>query len=209
MEGQPAATISRKWHQTTLLKHFCILTYLGFDSLQRFCMAGCETAWHLRLFQSLVFFSCIFHQGPRGIPLPRFFSLDWPLAGNDQPLVIQSTHVHLHSNFGASQLKVRFGSWPIGANDIASATLRICAHRSDQNVYCLKFMSKLKSLRSLRSFSRFPVAGPTDPVEICGLKLVCRGGLKLDPTVLSRQSKRWTLALWWPNMPQHPQSGIF
>lgn len=99
-------------------------------------------------------------------------------------MVIQSTHVHLHSNFGASQLKVRFGSWPIGANDIASATLRICAHRSDQNVYCLKFMSKLKSLRSLRSFSRFPVAGPTDPVEICGLKLVCRGGLKLDPRVL-------------------------
>jgi hypothetical protein len=66
MEGQPAATISRKWHQTTLLKHFCILTYLGFDPLQRFCMAGCETAWHLRLFQSLVFFSCIFHQGAKG-----------------------------------------------------------------------------------------------------------------------------------------------
>ena len=164
-------------------------------------MAGCETAWHLRLFQSLVFLFNVFSMlDTRGIPCHDCSHwTDLWLVRNDQP-DSGPTHVHLHiCNFGAShQLKVLFGSWPIGANDIASATLRICAHRSDQSAYCLKFMSKLKSLRSLRSlrsFSRFPVAGPT--VEICGLKLLCRGGLKLDPTVLSRhavETMRWTPA---------------
>lgn len=107
MEGQPAATISRKWHQTTLLKHFCILTYLGFDPLQRFCMAGCETAWHLRLFQSLVFFRVF---STKGHSLATILLIGLT-SGWKRPAIGHPIHVHLHSNFGASQLKVRFGSW--------------------------------------------------------------------------------------------------